>query len=58
VTLQLPAGYSYRVDTIKEPPSQVQMTGPAQPAAVTVTTSPSSQYRITVNADGGAVTID
>jgi hypothetical protein len=34
------------------------MTGPAQPAAVTVTTSPSSQYRITVNADGGAVTID
>jgi hypothetical protein len=58
VTLQLPAGYSYRVDTIKEPPSQVQMTGPAQPAAITVTTSTSSRYRITVNADGGAVTID
>ncbi|MFY9667343.1 MAG: hypothetical protein WAK44_05290 [Trebonia sp.] len=58
VTLQLPAGYSYRVDYIKEPPSQVQMTGPAQPAAITVTTSSSSQYRITVNADGGAVTID
>jgi hypothetical protein len=34
------------------------MTGPAQPAAITVTTSSSSQYRITVNADGGAVTID
>jgi hypothetical protein len=58
VTLQLPAGYTYRVDNIPEPPSQVQMTGPAQPAAITVTTSSSSQYRITVNADGGAVTID
>jgi hypothetical protein len=58
VTLQLPAGYSYRVDNIPEPQSQVQMTGPAQPAAITVTTSSSSQYRITVNADGGAVTID
>jgi hypothetical protein len=58
VTLQLPAGYSYRVDDIKEPPSQVQMTGPAPPPAITVTTSTSSQYRITVNADGGAVTID
>jgi len=58
VTLQLPAGYTYRVDTIKEPPSQVQMNGPAQPAAVTVTTSSSSRYQIIVNADGGAVTID
>jgi hypothetical protein len=58
VTLQLPAGYSYRVDDIPEPPSQVQMTGPAQPAAITVTKSSSSRYRITVNADGGAVTID
>lgn len=58
VTLQLPAGYSYRVDNIPEPQSQVQMNGPAQPAAITVTTSSSSQYRITVNADGGAVTID
>ena len=58
VTLQLPAGYSYRVDNIKEPQSQVQMTGPAQPAAITVTKSSSSRYRITVNADGGAVTID
>jgi hypothetical protein len=58
VTLQLPAGYSYRVDTIGEPPSQVQMNGPAQPTAITVTNSSSSQYRITVNADGGAVTID
>jgi len=58
VTLQLPAGYTYRVDNIPEPSSQVQMTGPAQPAAITVTTSSSSRYRITVNADGGAVTID
>lgn len=58
VTLQLPAGYSYRVDNIPEPQSQVQMTGPAQPAAITVTNSSSSRYRITVNADGGAVTID
>jgi hypothetical protein len=58
VTLQLPAGYSYRVDNILEPQSQVQMTGPAQPAAITVTNSSSSRYRITVNADGGAVTID
>ncbi|HEX4397256.1 MAG TPA: hypothetical protein VH136_06450 [Trebonia sp.] len=58
VTLQLPAGYSYHVDNIPEPPSQVQMTGPAQPAAITVTNSSSSRYRITVNADGGAVTID
>jgi hypothetical protein len=58
VTLQLPAGYTYRVDNIPEPQSQVQMNGPAQPAAITVTTSSSSQYRITVNADGGAVTID
>jgi hypothetical protein len=58
VTLQLPAGYSYRVDNITESPSQVQMTGPAQPAAITVTKSSSSRYRITVNADGGAVTID
>jgi hypothetical protein len=58
VTLQLPAGYSYRVDNIPEPQSQVQMTGPAQPVAITVTNSSSSRYRITVNADGGAVTID
>jgi hypothetical protein len=58
VTLQLPAGYSYRVDNIPEPQSQVQMNGPAQPAAITVTNSSSSRYRITVNADGGAVTID
>ena len=58
VTLQLPGGSSYRVDNVPEPASQVQVTGPAQPAAITVTTSSSSQYRITVNADGGAVTID
>jgi hypothetical protein len=58
VTLQLPAGYTYRVDDIPESQSQVQMNGPAQPAAITVTTSSSSRYQITVNADGGAVTID
>jgi hypothetical protein len=58
VTLQLPAGYTYRVDNIPEPQSQVQMNGPTQPSAITVTTSSSSKYRITVNADGGAVTID
>ena len=58
VSLQLPAGYSYRVDNIPEPASQVQVTGPAQPAAITVTTSSSSHYRITINAGGGAVTID
>jgi hypothetical protein len=58
VTLQLPAGYRYRVDNVPEPASQVQVTGPAQPAAITVTTSSSSQYRIIVNAGGGSVTID
>ena len=58
VTLQLPAGYSYRVNDIPESSSQIQMTGPAQPPAITVTTSSLSRYRITVNADGGAVTID
>ena len=58
VTLQLPAGYSYRIGNVPEPASQVQMNGPAQPAAITVTTSSSSQYRITVNSDGGSVTID
>ena len=58
MTLQLPAGYSYRVDTVRESPSQVQMNGPAQPPAITVATSSSSQYRITVNSDGGSVTID
>jgi hypothetical protein len=58
VTLQLPGGYTYRVDNIREPQSQVQMNGPAPPAAITVTTNSSSRYQITVNADGGAVTID
>jgi len=58
VTLQLPEGYSYRVDNVPEPQSQIDQNGPAQPAAITVTTSSSSQYRIIVNADGGAVTID
>ena len=55
VTLQLPGGYSYRVDNIPQTtPAQVDQNGPA----ITVTTSSSSQYRITVNADGGTVTID
>jgi hypothetical protein len=58
VTLELPGGYSYRVDNIPETPDQIYQDGPAQPSAITVTTSSSSQYRITVNADGGAVTID
>ncbi len=58
VTIQLPGGYSYRVDNVPEPPAQVQENGPAQPSAITVDTSSSSQYRITVNAEGGAVTID
>jgi hypothetical protein len=58
VTLQLPEGYSYRVDNVPESQSQIDQNGPAQPAAITVTTSSSSRYRITVNANGGAVTID
>ena len=60
VTLQLPGGYSYRVDNIPEAAAQINQNGPGpvQPSAITVTTSSSSQYRITVNADGGAVTID
>jgi VCBS repeat-containing protein len=58
VTLQLPGGYSYRVDNIPETEAQIEQNGPPQPSAITVTTSSSSQYRITVNADGGAVTID
>jgi hypothetical protein len=56
VTIQLPAGYSYRVDNIQTPPDQVQ--GPDNPATITVPTSSSSKYLITVNADGGSVTID
>ncbi len=58
VTIQLPGGYSYRVDNIPVPPAQAQENGPPQPSAITVNTSSSSQYRITVNAAGGAVTID
>ena len=58
VTLQLPGGYSYRVDNIPQTPAQIDQNGPPQQSAITVTTSSSSQYRITVNADGGAVTID
>lgn len=58
VTIQLPGGYSYHVDNVPELPAQVQQYGPAQPSAITVQTSSSSRYRITVNAAGGAVTID
>ena len=59
VTLQLPGGYSYRVNNIPETAAQIDQNGPSeQPSAITVTTSSSSQYRITVSADGGAVTID
>jgi hypothetical protein len=59
VTLQLPGGYSYRVDNIPETAAQIYQNGaPAEPSAITVTTSSSSQYRITVNAFGGEVTID
>jgi hypothetical protein len=55
VTLQLPGGYSYHVDNISAPSAEV--TGP-NPYTITVNTSSSSQYHITVNAAGGAVTID
>jgi VCBS repeat-containing protein len=58
VTLQLPGGYSYRIDNIPETAAQVDQNGPAQPSAIAVTTSSSSQYRITISADGGAVTIN
>jgi hypothetical protein len=56
VTLQLPGGYSYHVDNV--PPSPSEVSGPVSPAAITVSTSSSSQYHITVNAEGGTVTID
>lgn len=56
VTIQLPGGYSYDVDNIAAPPNDVM--GPGNPAAITVPTSASSKYRITVNSDGGDVTID
>jgi hypothetical protein len=56
VTLQLPAGYSYHVDNV--PASPAEVSGPITPPTITVNTSSSSQYRITVNAAGGTVTID
>jgi VCBS repeat-containing protein len=56
VTLQLPGGYSYDVDNV--PVSQADVNGPVQPSTITVNSSSKSPYRITVNADGGAVTID
>jgi hypothetical protein len=56
VTLQLPAGYSYHVDNV--PVSPAEVSGPINPSTITVSTTSSSRYRITVNADGGAVTID
>jgi hypothetical protein len=59
VTIELPGGDSYHVDNIPETPLQIEQNGPPpQPAAITVNTSSSSRYRITVNSDGGAVTID
>ena len=59
MTLQLPGGYRYRVDNIPESAAQIDQNGPPEhPSAITVPTSSSSQYRITVSADGGAVTID
>jgi hypothetical protein len=56
VTLQLPGGSSYRVDNVQVPDSQAM--GPDNPATITVNTSSSSPYHITVNSDGGQVTID
>jgi hypothetical protein len=56
VTLQLPGGYSYHVDNVQVPDSQAM--GPDNPPAITVNSSSSSPYHITVNSDGGPVTID
>ncbi|HTU72769.1 MAG TPA: hypothetical protein VMG38_04550 [Trebonia sp.] len=56
VTLQLPAGYRYHVDNVAAP--SPGFGGPVNPSTITVSTTSSSQYRITVNAGGGAVTID
>jgi hypothetical protein len=56
VTLQLPGGYSYHVDNVI--PSPADVNGPIQPSTVTVNTSSSSPYHVTVNALGGQVTID
>ena len=53
VTLQLPGGYSYHVDNVPASPDL-----PGGPPTITVSTSSSSPYRITVNAEGGTVTID
>jgi len=53
MTLQLPGSYSYRVDNIPETAAQIGQNGPAQASAITVTTSSSSQYRITVSSHGG-----
>jgi hypothetical protein len=39
-------------------PSPTEVSGPISPPTITVNTSPSTQYHITVNANGGAVTID
>jgi len=56
VTLQLPGGYSYDVNNIPTPTNDT--VGPDNPAAITVPTSAKSPYRVTVNTDGGNVTID
>jgi len=56
VTLQLPGGYSYDINNIQV--SQADANEPIQAPMITVNSSSKSPYRITVNADGGAVTID
>jgi len=56
VTLQLPGGFSYDIDDI--PVSQADANEPVQSPMITVNSSAKSPYRITVNSDGGAVTID
>jgi hypothetical protein len=56
VTLQLPSGYSYHVDNVQVPDSQAM--GPDNPATIAVNSSSSSPYHITVNSDGGQVTIN
>jgi hypothetical protein len=56
VTLQLPADYSYHVDNVA--PSPTEVSGPFNPSAITVNTTSSSRYHITVNAEGGTVTIN
>jgi hypothetical protein len=56
VTLQLPGGYSYNVDNVV--PSPADVNGPVNQSTVAVNTSSKSPYHITVNAQGGGVTIN